>query len=143
MDKSCFIFEWKSVFCTISWWSFQIYVDLFSYLKVSSIYCFSTIQKYGGNQFSTKIKQIQIDSGGEYRYVSKFFESLGIVDRVSCPHTQEQNGVPKCGNRVIVEKVITLLAHSSLPHLFWKQAFYTSVYLINRTITPILEYKSP
>ncbi|KAL8141612.1 hypothetical protein V2J09_014644 [Rumex salicifolius] len=46
-------------------------------------------------------------------------------------------------NRVIVEKGLTLLAQSSLPHLFWEHAFKTATYLHNRTITHILDYHSP
>lgn len=62
-----------------------------------------------------KIKQLQTDWGGEYRNISKFIETLGIIHRVSCPHTQEQNGAPERRNRIIVEKGLTLLAQASLP----------------------------
>lgn len=95
------------------------------------------------NQFSCDIKSLQTDWDGEYRNVSTFLHSNGIMHRLSCPHTHEQNGAVERRNRVIVEKGLTLLAHSSLPHLFWKHAFKTSTYLHNRTITPSLNYESP
>ncbi|KAJ9552510.1 hypothetical protein OSB04_016555 [Centaurea solstitialis] len=90
-------------------------------------------------QFSTKIKAFQSDwggGGGEYRNVSSFLQSHGIVHRVSCPYTPEQNGASERRNRVIVEKGLALLAHSKLPVKFWEEAFHTAVYTNNRTITP-------
>ena len=74
-------------------------------------------------QFNTKIKQIQTDSGGEYQNVSKLIESLGIIHRVSCPHTQEQNGAVERRNRIIIEKGLTLLVQASLPILFGNKPF--------------------
>lgn len=81
--------------------------------------------------------------GGEYRNVSSFLQTHGIVYRVSCPHTPEQNGASERCNRVIVEKGLALLAHSKLPVTFWEQAFHTAIYTNNRTITPVLNHKSP
>ncbi|CAN1142265.1 Retrovirus-related Pol polyprotein from transposon RE2 [Linum perenne] len=75
--------------------------------------------------------------------ISSFLHTHGIQHRVSCPHTQEQNGAVERRNRVIVEKGLALLAHSSLPHLFWEHAFKTATFLHNRTITPILDFQSP
>lgn len=94
-------------------------------------------------QFNVKIKCLQTDWGGEFRNVSSHLQTLGIQHRVSCPHTQEQNGAPERRNRIIVEKGLSLLAHASLPLSFWEPAFYTAVYLSNRTITPILNHSSP
>lgn len=36
-----------------------------------------------------------------------------------------------------------MLAHSNLPKLFWEDAFFTTVFIINRLPTPILNQKSP
>ncbi|GJS86351.1 GDSL esterase/lipase-like protein [Tanacetum coccineum] len=55
-------------------------------------------------QFSCDIKSVQSDWGGEYRNVSTFLKHHGIIHRVSCPHTQEQNGAVERRNRVIIEK---------------------------------------
>lgn len=94
-------------------------------------------------QFNSNIKTLQSDWGGEYRNLSSYLTTHGISHRVSCPYIQEQNGSVERRNRVILEKGLTLLAHSSLPHTFWEHAFKTATYLHNRTITPILSYKSP
>ncbi|KAD6794413.1 hypothetical protein E3N88_05309 [Mikania micrantha] len=83
-------------------------------------------------QFNTKLKTVQTDWGGEFRNLSTFFSSLGIIHRLSCPHTSEQNGFVERRHRHVVETVLTLLAHSNVPKRFWHFAFDTAVYLINR-----------
>ncbi|CAN1799670.1 Retrovirus-related Pol polyprotein from transposon TNT 1-94, partial [Linum perenne] len=94
-------------------------------------------------QFSSTIKSLQTDWGGEFQNVSSLLRSHGIQHRVSCPYTQEQNGAVERQNRVIVEKGLALFAHSSLPHTFWEHAFKTATYLHNWTTTPTLQHNSP
>lgn len=43
-------------------------------------------------QFDKQIKCFQSDWGGEFRSLTPFFEQQGIIHRLSCPHTPEQNG---------------------------------------------------
>ncbi|KAD0040247.1 hypothetical protein E3N88_44887 [Mikania micrantha] len=43
-------------------------------------------------QFQTKLKFVQTDWGGEFRPLSSFFSSHGVIHRLSCPRTNEQNG---------------------------------------------------
>ncbi|KAD2804123.1 hypothetical protein E3N88_37500 [Mikania micrantha] len=83
-------------------------------------------------QFNTKLKQVQTDWGGEFRSLSSFFQTLGILHRLSCPHTSEQNGVVERRHRHVVETGLTLLAQSHVPPHFWQFAYDTAVYLINR-----------
>ncbi|KAL8128615.1 hypothetical protein V2J09_017770, partial [Rumex salicifolius] len=80
---------------------------------------------------------------GEYRLVSTYLASHGILHRVSCPHTPQQNDSAERLNRSVIEKGLALLAHSNLPIKFWENAFHTTVYVNNRTITPNLSFKSP
>lgn len=95
------------------------------------------------NYFERKIKVIQLDWGGEYQKCSNIFEQAGIVYHISFSHTHEQNGSSERIHRHIVETVLTLLSHASLPLHFWDDAFSTAVYLINRMPTPILRHISP
>ena len=94
-------------------------------------------------QFNCNIKSLQSDWGGEFRNVFTFLQHHGIHHRVSCPYPQEQNGAVERRNRIIIEKGLSLLAQSSLPQIFWEDAFKTATYLHNRTITPLLSYQSP
>ncbi|KAJ0500301.1 putative RNA-directed DNA polymerase [Helianthus annuus] len=83
-------------------------------------------------QFNTKLKSVQTDWGGEFRNLSTYFTSLGIIHRRSCPHTSEQNGTVERRHRHVVETGLALLAQSFVPQRFWHYAFDTAVYLINR-----------
>jgi histone deacetylase 1/2 len=74
---------------------------------------------------------------------SIFFQKLGILHCVSCPHTHQQNGVAECKHRHIVETGLTLLAHASVPFCYWSDAFTTACFLINRLPTRLLHMKTP
>jgi histone deacetylase 1/2 len=82
-----------------------------------------------------KIIHLQSDWGGEYRNLNTFFQKQGIVHRVACPHTHQQNGAAERKHRHIVETGLTLLAHASVPFRFWSDAFTTACFLINRLPT--------
>ncbi|GJT67899.1 neutral alpha-glucosidase [Tanacetum coccineum] len=94
-------------------------------------------------QFTTKLKNVQTDWGGEFRNLASFFSSLGIIHRRSCPHTSEQNGFVERRNRHVVETGLTLLAQACVPQRFWHYAFDTAVYLINRMPSRTSTNKSP
>ncbi|RVW43373.1 Retrovirus-related Pol polyprotein from transposon RE1 [Vitis vinifera] len=94
-------------------------------------------------QFDLKIKSLQTDWGGEFRAFQSYLAENGIVHRVSCPHTQQQNGVAERKHRTIVEYGLTLLHTASLPLKFWDESFRTVVYLSNRLPTAVLHHKCP
>ncbi|CAL2255540.1 unnamed protein product [Prunus armeniaca] len=62
------------------------------------------------NQFSAAIKCFQSDGGGEFlsKVFTDFLASKGIVRRLSCPYTPQQNGLAERKNRHIIETAITL-----------------------------------
>lgn len=88
---------------------------------------------------------MQIDSGAEFRAFTFFFflKEQGIIHPLSCPHTRHQSGRVERKHRHIMETSLTLLAKAGVPLTFGWDAFQTSVYLINKTPTSILENKSP
>jgi hypothetical protein len=106
------------------------------FLRVKSevLYVFQTFVAYIENQFSTGIKMLRSDSGGEYisHEFHDFLHHKGIVSHHSCPYTLQQNGVAKRKNRHLLDVVCTLLLESSIPSKFWVEALSTEVYLINR-----------
>ena len=87
-------------------------MGLFPITKISSLWNFLIVLAMIKTQFQcdSDIKGLQTDCGWEYRNVSKFLHHHDILHRISCPHTQEQNGAIERRNRVIVEKGLTLLA---------------------------------
>ena len=96
-------------------------------------------------QFSTKIKILRFDSGGEYmsNEFQFFLRSYGIISQRSCPFTPQQNGVAERKNRLLLDVVRTLLIKSCVPSHFWCEALSTVVYLINRLPSPTLNNDSP
>jgi hypothetical protein len=64
--------------------------------------------------------------GGEYKKLTPFFQRVGIVHHVSCPHTHQQNGSTKRKHHHIIEVSLSLLAHASTPLKFWDEAFSTA-----------------
>lgn len=67
------------------------------------------------NQFSTTIKCLRSDDGGEYTY--KVFESYlalnGIFHQISCAYTPKQNGLVERKHRHLLETTITLISQAS------------------------------
>jgi len=63
-------------------------------------------------------------------------------DRLICPHTHEQNGTVERRHRHIIEIGLTLLGQCSALLRFWNYAFESSVYLINRMPTLVLQNTS-
>ncbi|KAD6118770.1 hypothetical protein E3N88_10041 [Mikania micrantha] len=94
-------------------------------------------------QFKTHLKAVQTDWGGEFRNLSPFLKNLGIIHRLSCPHTSEQNGFVERRHRHVVETGLTLLAQSGVPKHFWNFAFETATYLINRMPSRTSSHISP
>lgn len=94
-------------------------------------------------QLGTKIKAVQSDWGGEFRAFTTLLQQCGIIHRIICPHTHEQNGLIERKHRHIAEMGLTLLANSFMPSRYWDTAFETAVFLINRLPTEVLKGASP
>lgn len=97
------------------------------------------VEKY----FGVPIKNFQSDWGGEYRSLTTYLKQHGITQRVSCPHTPEQNGCAERKHRHLVELGRSLLNHASVPYKYWPYAFSTAVYTINRLPSSLLQGKTP
>jgi hypothetical protein len=122
------------------------YTWLYLLINKSEVFTsFSNFKSLVENQFSTKIKQFQYDGGGEYTsfHFQDFINKHGIIHRKSCPYTSPQNGLAERKLRHILETRLTLLAHSQLSHKFWVDSFFTTLHIINRLPTPILDNNSP
>jgi len=81
-------------------------------------------------QFDAKIKRVQTDWGSEFRPLTSFLQTHGIIHRLICPHTHHQNGIVERKHMHIVELGLTHLKQASLPLKFLDFAFQTAVYLI-------------
>jgi transposase InsO family protein len=145
---------WTSPVTSISGCKYHvIFIDDFSrYTWIYPLYnkseVFDSFVKFKllvENQFSSKIKQLQSDGGGEYtsNHFQSFLTKKGILHRKSCPHTSQQNGLAERKLRHILETSLTLLAHSHLSNKYWVDAFLTAIHVINRLPTPTLQFFYP
>jgi hypothetical protein len=85
---------------------------------------------------NSKIKSVQTDWGGEYRRLNTYFQSIGIIHRLSCPHTYQQQGCVEKKHCHLIDTTLALIAESNFPKTFWDEACLTSCYLINRLPPP-------
>ncbi|KAL6312811.1 hypothetical protein AAG906_022539 [Vitis piasezkii] len=92
-------------------------------------------------QLGHKIKVMQSDWGGEYRSFTQYLTSNGIIHRISCPYTHEQNGLAEHKHRHIVEHGLALLAQASFSFKYWDEAFRTI--LKNKTPLEVLFHQKP
>lgn len=92
--------------------------------------------------FNCKLKSIQLDWAGEFHKLNNLFQQFGISHQLTCPHTHHQNGSVECKHRHILETDLTLLAHASVPHNHWDDAFLTAFYFINRLPSHVNNSKS-
>lgn len=125
--------------CTRYCWIFPLHYKS----QVCSL--FIAIHSFVSTQFSTFIKVLQSDGGGEYisHVLQSFLVKHGIIHLKSCPHTPQQNGLAKRKHRHIVETALTLLHQAHLPPKFWFYACAIVVYLINRMLCQTLSMSSP
>ncbi|XP_019420673.1 PREDICTED: uncharacterized protein LOC109330855 [Lupinus angustifolius] len=111
--------------------------------KADIIHVFTYFLKMVKTQFAHPVKSVQSDWGGEFRPFTNLLQSMGIVHRLTCPHTHHQNGTVERKYKHIVETGLSLLAHACLLMYFWDHAFLTVVFLINRLPSLSLSNKTP
>ncbi|KAI5648811.1 hypothetical protein M9H77_34816 [Catharanthus roseus] len=58
-------------------------------------------------------------------------------------HNPQQNGVAEKMNDTIMDKVRCLMVSSGIPKHFWGEAVSTAVYLINRSLSTAINFKTP
>lgn len=74
------------------------------------------------------IKVMRFDGGTEYKSIN--FED--IIQQISAPYTQHQNGVAERLNRTLITMARCMLNHTHLPQRFWDAPVVTASYLRNR-----------
>lgn len=109
---------------------------------------FSTFKKLHAvveTQFDKNIKVLRFDSREEYLYddFSSFLLEKGIIHQKFCRYTPQQNGVAKVKNRHVLETVRALLIQSKVLFIFRCEAVHTTIHLIYRLPTPVLNNISP
>lgn len=66
----------------------------------------------------------------------------GIARHRTVRHTPQQNGLTKRMNRTLIEKVRCMLFNANLSKYFWVEAVTTAAYLINKSPSSALDFKT-
>jgi hypothetical protein len=94
---------------------------------------FKAFKAHVENENDLKIKSLRSENGGEITSdeFNNFCEIHGIKIHFSAPRTPQQNGVVERKNRTIQEAVRTMLNEAKLPYIYWIEAIYTTIYILN------------
>ena len=95
------------------------------------------------HQFSKQVKVVRSDNGIEFTCMDDYFQNHGIVHETSCTGTPQQNGQVERKHRHILNVARALRFQAHLPIEFWGECILTIGYLINRTLSVVLNEKTP
>ena len=84
--------------------------------KDDAFQCFQKFLNFVENMSGKKLKCLRTDNGGEYvsHEFKNFWEMCGIKRELTAPGNPTQNGVAKRMNRMINERVLSMLSNVGL-----------------------------
>src|SRR6202012_4389466 len=95
-------------------------------------------------QYNKTVRIIRIDNESAVgENVKNLLKVRGIHLENSAPHTPAQNGHAERHGRSIVTKARALRLSANLPHNLWPEIVKTTAYLLNRTPTRKIGWKTP
>ena len=96
------------------------------------------------NQTEKMIKRLRTDNGLEFcsSDFEKFCKSKGIARHRTVRNTPQQNDLAERMNMTLIEKVRCMLFNANLLKHFWAEVVDTTVYLINRSPSSALDFKT-
>ncbi|KAH9646639.1 hypothetical protein KPL70_024932 [Citrus sinensis] len=96
-------------------------------------------------QTCRKVKRLRTDNGLEFcnQLFNDFCAQNGVVRHKTVRHTPQQNGLAERMNRTLMDKVRCLLIHSKLPQSLWAETLMTACYLVNRSPSSGIDFKTP
>ncbi|KAH9680700.1 hypothetical protein KPL71_026653 [Citrus sinensis] len=97
------------------------------------------------NQTERRVKRLRTDNGLEYclNEFNQFCIKKGIARHKTVRHTPQQNGLAERMNMTLVEKVRCMLFNANMSKHFWAEAVTTAAYLVNRSPSSALQFKTP
>ncbi|KAH9752456.1 hypothetical protein KPL71_014688 [Citrus sinensis] len=96
------------------------------------------------NQFEMKLKALRTDNGLKFcnKEFDKYCQKHGITRHKTVRFTPQQNGLAERMNRTLIDKTRCLLINSKLLRSFWAKAVTIACYLVNRSPSAALKFKT-
>ena len=96
-------------------------------------------------QYSSSVKQVQTDAGGEFKSqeLSEFLLNLRIRTLTSVPHAHQQNGHAEHFIRTIMDKAQAIHLEACFPQSWWEFAVNCAIHVYNRTPIQRHNWKTP
>ncbi|KAI5350983.1 hypothetical protein L3X38_003874 [Prunus dulcis] len=95
-------------------------------------------------QFHAQVKVFQTANEGEYviNTLTCFFRAQGISHQTTTHFTPQKNGVSEMKNRHLLEVARSLILDMSVPHHLWGHAVLSAAYLVDRTPSRVLDFRT-
>lgn len=96
-------------------------------------------------QCGLKVKALRTNNGLEFcnEEFNSYCKEHGIYRNLTVRGTPQQNGLVERLNRTLLERVRCILSYAKLPKSFSGEAIHTVCYLINRSPSTALNFKTP
>ena len=91
------------------------------------------------------VKVLRSDNGAEYANITfkAYLLDQGIQHQTTCPYTSTQNGVVERNNRHLLDVTRSMMISMNAPKQLWGHVVLTTIALINRMPSRVLEWKFP
>jgi hypothetical protein len=113
------------------------YRDLFSSIRRA--------QAAAEAQCGSKLRVLRTDNGGEFTAAefTSYCADEGVQRHYSTPYSPQQNGVVERFNQTVVWMARALLKQRGMSAVFCGEAVVTTVYILNRSLTKVLNGRTP
>ena len=125
-------------------WSRKVWIYLLKH-KNQAFKTFKQWKALVETQTGKQVKVLRTDNGLEYLSdeFNEFCKDNGITRHKTVRLTPQQNGLAERMNRTILERVRCMLSNAKLSKQFWGEAAHTAAYVINRSPSAAIQFKTP
>lgn len=97
------------------------------------------------NETGQSVKILRSDGNGEYigNALTEYLKGKGLRQELTTVDTPQHNGVVECMNKMLLDKVHSMLLNADLPELYWYDALVHTTHLHNVSPTRTLEDMMP
>lgn len=97
------------------------------------------------NSFEQNVINVRCDNALEFinNDLKNFFDQMGITLDLVPPRTPQLNAIVERMNGTLANRIRALLFHAKCPVEWWHFAAEAAVYLVNRSPTSALEFRTP